>query len=84
MEVLHITPNSKGYEIVTLEANKVSRKNQMKAISKDGQEYMTGGFILNDTPEIRSFLDSFPVEKQYDIVKSIKVDPFVKLYLSED
>jgi hypothetical protein len=83
MKVLHITPDSDGYEEVTLLANHINRKNLLRAIEKDGEKLMSGGFIINDTPKIREILDAIPKKEQYEFVKSFKVDPFVKLYLDE-
>lgn len=83
MKILHITPKTKGYEEVTLLANRVSKKNGFRAIQKDGEMFMTGGLIVNDTPQIRAVLDAIPTDKQYDFVKEFKTDPFVKLYLDE-
>lgn len=84
MKILHITPNDKGYEEVTLLANRINRKNSFAAIEKDGEQYMTGGFIINDTPEIRNVLDAIPKEQQYEFVKSFRMEPFAKFYLEED
>lgn len=84
MKVLHITPSTKGYEVVTLLANRVNRKNHLSAIEKDGEQYWTGGFLINDTPQIRSILDAIPTNLQYDFVKEFKVEPFVKFYLEEN
>jgi len=82
MKILHITPSSNGYEEVTLLANQIDRTNSLSAIEKDGETYYTGGFILNDTPQIRAILDSIPDSEQYEFVKSFKMDPFVKFYLN--
>ena len=84
MQILHITPSSNGYEVVTLVANRISRTNSLAAIEKNGEPFMTGGFLLNDTPEIRAILDAMPREKQYDFVKSFKSDPFAKSYQYEN
>ena len=84
MEVIHIAQNTDGYEIVTLIANRISRKNHLTLIEKDnGEQHMTGGFILENTPEIRAVLDSVDKSKQYNFVKSIKVEPVAKLYYEE-
>ncbi len=83
MQVLHITPNTNGYEVVELVANAINKKNSLRLIKKDGVEYMTGGFIITDTPEIRYALDLIPREKQYFFVKDFKIVPFVKLYADE-
>lgn len=84
MNILHITPSSWGYEEVELIANNINRKNSLAAIVKNDIEYMTGGFLINDTPRIRQILDTIPREQQYDFVKEFKMDPFVKFYLEED
>lgn len=84
MQILHITPSSNGYEVVTLIANRISRKNSLAAIEKDGKPFMTGGFLLHDTPEIRAVLDAIPKEHQHKFVMSFKSDPFVKSYQFED
>ena len=84
MNILHITPSSDGYEEVKLVANQISRTNNLAAIEKDGVQYMTGGFLINDTPRIRQILDAIPREDQYDFVKEFKMDPFVKFYLEKD
>ena len=83
MNILHITPSSDGYEEVRLVANQISRTNNLAAIEKDGVQYMTGGFLINDTPRIRQILDSIPKEQQYEFVKEFKMDPFVKFYSEE-
>lgn len=83
MKILHITPSSNGYEEVELLANNVSEVNHLAAISKHGEFSMTGGFLINDTPQIRAILDSIPKEEQYDFVKSFKMDPFVQFYYEQ-
>ncbi len=83
MKILHITPNSNGYEEVELIANRISHKNPLALILKDGEELMTGGYLINDTPEIRATLDSMPRDKQYDFVQMFKKNPFVKAYFDE-
>jgi len=83
MKILHITPRSNGYEEVTLLANRVSKKNHMHMIEKDGEKFFTGGFLISDTPEIRDVLDAVPIESQYDFVRSFKCDPFKKSYYDE-
>lgn len=84
MKILHITPSTKRYEEVTLLANRISKTNGFSAIEKNGEQFMTGGFLINDTPQIRAVLDAIPTDKQYDFVKEFKQDPFVKFYLEED
>lgn len=83
MKVLHITQSSDGYEEVILLANRHSTKNHLAVIVKDNKQFMTGGFLLNDTPQIREVLDKIPAKQQYDFVKSFKSDPFVKFYYTE-
>lgn len=84
MNILHITPSSGGYEEVKLVANRINRQNSLAAIEKGGVQYMTGGFLINDTPRIRKILDAIPKEEQYDFVKEFKMDPFVSFYLEKD
>jgi hypothetical protein len=85
MKILHITPASIGYEEVELIANHYSRKNSLAIIERfNGELNMTGGFLIDDTPEIRRVLDMIPVKDQYEFVKSFKMDPFAKLYYTED
>jgi hypothetical protein len=84
MRILHITPSTNGYESVELLANRIDRNNSFAAIRKDGVDFMTGGFLLNDTPQIRAVLDAIPKEEQLNFVRSFKMDPFVKSYLNED
>lgn len=86
MEILHITPSTNGYEIVTLHANAIHKTNRLAMIEKNGELFMTGGFLINNTPEIKAVLDAIPKEKQYDFVKSFKTNPFAKSYYynSED
>lgn len=83
MKILHITPQSNGYEEVTLIANRINPKNSFSLILKDGKEFMTGGYLIHDTPEIRATLDSMPRDKQYDFVQMFKKNPFVKAYHEE-
>ena len=75
MKVLHITADNNGYEIVELIKNKISEKNNLALIKKEGKEYMTGGFIIKNTPQIKNILDTIPKEKQYQFIKDIKLTP---------
>ena len=84
MKILHITPSTKGYEEVTLLANRISKTNGFSAIEKDGEQFMTGGFLINDTPQIRAVLDAMPRDKQYEFVKEFKMEPFVRFYLEDE
>lgn len=83
MKILHITPSSNGYEEVTLLANNVDEHNNLAVYEKDGEQFMTGGFLINDTPMIRKILDLIPSEDQYNFVKDFKCDPFVKFYFNK-
>lgn len=83
MKILHITPSSNGYEEVILLANRMNRKNHMAVIEKDGQQFFTGGYLINDTPEIRRVLDAIPEQDQYRFIHSFKQDPFVRSYFEE-
>lgn len=81
MKVIHIAQNTDGYEIVTLIANRISRTIHLSLIEKEnGEKHMTGGFILNDTPEMRAVLDGVAKSEQYNFVMSFKIEPFVKSY----
>jgi hypothetical protein len=77
MKILHITPESNGYEEVNLIANNVNKTNNLAVIEKNGKQFMTGGFLINDTPEIRKVLDSIPKEEQYSFIKEFKMNPYV-------
>lgn len=83
MKILHITPNSNGYEEVTLIANKVNRKNGLAVIEKDGKQFMTGGFLIIDSPITRVALDEIPKDFQYDFISHLREKPFVKQYLED-
>lgn len=80
MKILHITPSSNGYEEVTLLANRYSKNNHMAAIEKEGEQFITGGFILEDTPLVREALDLIPKDAQYEFVKAFRQEPFEKSY----
>ena len=80
MKILHIIPSTNGYEEVTLVANAVSKNNDLAVIEREGKLSMTGGFLINDTPEIRAVLDGVAGDKQYEFVRSFKMNPFVKFY----
>ena len=84
MKILHIAQNSNGYEEVILLANKYSRKNSMAVIERDGKTLFTGGFLINDTPDIRKVLDSIDKSKQYEFIKDFKQNPFVKFYHTDE
>lgn len=83
MEIIHISENSNGYEIVKLLANRVNRKNSLAVIEKDGQTFMTGGFLINNDSEIRAIFDNIPKEKHYEFAMKFVKPPFVKLYYEE-
>lgn len=84
MKILHITPSSNGYEEVTLIANRVSKTNSLAVIRKNGELLYTGGFLINDTPEIRNVLNQIPNAQQFEFVKSFKMDPFISFKYFED
>lgn len=83
MNILHITPETDGYEPVVLLANRINRTNSLAAIEQNGEKFMTGGFLINDTPRIRQVLDAIPKDQQYEFVKEFVMAPFVKLYLED-
>jgi len=70
MKILHITPDSDGYEEVDLLANRHSKNNQLAVIEKNGEQFITGGFLIQDTPMTRAALDELPKDFQYFFVKS--------------
>ena len=80
MKILHITPSSEGYEEVTLLANRYNEKNHLAVIEKNGEQFITGGFLIHDTPMTRAALDEIPKDFQYVFVQSFKSEPFVKSY----
>lgn len=84
MQILHITPSSNGYEEVTLIANRIAENNHLALIEKNGEKFMTGGILLEDTPNTRKILDSFPKDEQYKVAQDFKVAPFVKMYASAE
>jgi hypothetical protein len=83
MKILHITPATNGYEEVVLLANAINKTNNLSAIEKNGEQFMTGGFLINDTPKIRDVLDAIPKDQQYEFIKEFKMNPFVKFYLED-
>jgi len=83
MKVLHITPSTDGYEEVTLLANRVSRTNGFAVIEKEGEKFYTGGYILQDTPDIRACLDILPKELQFKFVRNFRSEPYAKSYFEE-
>jgi hypothetical protein len=84
MKILHITPSSGGYEEVTLIANRVSKNNPFSLVERKGIEYMSGGFLINDTKRIRAVLDLIHPDEQYEFVKEFKMNPFVKAYAEDE
>jgi hypothetical protein len=80
MKILHLTPSSEGYEEVTLLANRYSKTNQLAVIEQDGEKFLTGGLLIEDTPQIRDLLDRIDKEKQYEFFLSLRQKPFVKDY----
>lgn len=83
MKILHITPESNGYEEVTLLANRFSEKNHLAVIQKNGEEFITSGFLIEDNLVNRTWLDKVAKEKQYDFIKSLRTQPFVKEYFNQ-
>lgn len=83
MKILHITPKTNGYKEVELLANAVNKNNSLAVIKDEEGLKMTGGFLINDTLEIRKVLDSIEKDKQYEFIQSFKMDPFVKFYYEE-
>lgn len=66
-------------------ANQMSKKNLFSVIKEEsGEIKMTGGFILNDTPQIRAVLDAIPKDEQFKFVESFRIEPFVKEYYEEE
>ena len=80
MKVLHITPSSNGYEEVTLIANRYNRKNHMAVIERNGEQFITGGYLIEDNSVNRAWLDQVIESSQYDFLKSLRTEPFVKDY----
>lgn len=80
MKVLHLTPETNGYEVVTLIANQISKTNHLALIEKNGKKFMTGGLIIEDCVETRETLDQTPKELQYKFVLRFKEVPFVKYH----
>jgi len=78
MKVLHITPSTDGYEEVILLANRHSEKNHLSVIEKDGEQFMTGGFLIEDNYINRTWLEKVAQSKQYNFIKSLRTEPFVK------
>ncbi len=83
MKILHITPSSNGYEEVELVANRISRKNGLVLIRRDGIEFMTGGYLMHDNPVTRKALDQIPKNEQYEFMIFFRSEPFVKDYHEE-
>lgn len=85
MQVIHISETQKesGYELVNLLANRYSKRNGFLVIECGGEQFLSGGFIIEDTPLNRKVLDSIPRNEQLAFVKSFKQDPYVKQYFDE-
>lgn len=83
MDILHITPSSNGYEQVKLLANRINRTNGLALIERNGEKFMTGGLLVEDTPEIRAVLDALPKDKQYKFILMFRQEPYAKLYWEE-
>ena len=78
MKILHLTPNTNGYEEAVLIHSRISDTNHMALIEVDGKEYMTGGFLLIDNGFNRTLLDDTPPDFQYDLIRSLREKPHVK------
>lgn len=85
MQVIHISETQKesGYELVNLLANRYSKRNSFLVIECGGEQFLSGGFIIEDTPLNRKVLDSIPRNEQLAFVRSFKQDPYVKQYFDE-
>ena len=85
MKILHLTPESNGYENVELIANRFDEHNQMAVIQQENASDLsiTGGFLICDTPEIRAILDKVKKEDQYKFIKMLREIPYAKLYYNE-
>ncbi len=83
MNVLHVSENSNGIERVALLANRVSEKNHLLAIQKDGEIYYSGGFIFPDVAEVSAIFASYHPDAHYELAKLLKSDPFKKLYFEK-
>jgi len=85
MQVLHITPSTKGYEVVKLLANQVDRRNSFSVIERpNGDIHMTGGLIFEDTQLIRSFFESVAPDMVYELAQSLRIQPYVKMFYMEE
>jgi hypothetical protein len=84
MKILHLTPSTDGYEEVVLLANRFSKNNHLAVIKKNGEEFVTGGFLIQDTPITRTALDQIPKDFQYEFIKHLRQKPFAKAYFKED
>ena len=80
MKVLHIPQSLNGYEVVTLIAEQVSEKNRLAVITKEGDDtvYMTGGFLLMDTPKVRKTLDAIPKKDLWHTLYELRQRPWCK------
>ncbi len=84
MKVLHVTPSTDGYEEVILLANRISKTNGLALIEKNGKKFITGGFLITDTPEIRNVMNSIPKENLYQFLTDFRMTPFVLMYATEE
>lgn len=78
MKILHLTPNTNGYEEAVLLHSHISETIQMAQIEVNGEMFMTGGFLIIDNETNRKLLDVYPKEKQYSLMVSIRSKPYVK------
>jgi hypothetical protein len=77
MKVLHITPTTDGYEEVTLLKSRISKTNGFALIEKDGEQFMTGGFLLVDNIVNRTALKRVIKELHYSFIQSLREVPYV-------
>lgn len=73
---IHVASNNDGYEVVELLANRVNVKNTLSVIKKDGEIFMTGGFIFENNDEIKKLFDTKPIEQHYEFAKLLRSVPF--------
>ncbi len=78
MKILHLTPSTNGYEEAVLLRSHYSENNQMALIEVNGEQFITGGFLLIDNGFNRTLLDDTPPDFQYDLIRSLREKPYVK------
>ena len=87
MKVIHIAENTNGYEIVTLLAHRFNRKNQLHVIEVEVEGkpvvMMTGGYLIQNKPEIIALLNTVPKGMQYKFINDLRTIPYVKTYYQD-